>query len=63
VPDSDWASNDSVGNGFRQETSWYVRKGLGFTLEKMLEWERITPFLPPLMGSSNMRRKEEIKNR
>jgi hypothetical protein len=35
APDSDWASNDSVGKGSKQETSWSVRKGLGFIPEKM----------------------------
>jgi len=63
VPDSDWASNDLAGNGSRRETSWCVRKGPGSILEKMWGWERISPFLPELMGSSSMRRKEGIKNR
>jgi len=35
VLDSDWASNDSAGNGFRQGTSWSAKKGPGSILEKM----------------------------
>jgi hypothetical protein len=58
-----WASNDSAASGSRQETSWSVRKELGFIPERMWEWGRIIPFLPESTGSSNMRIREEIKNR
>jgi hypothetical protein len=63
APDSDWASNDSAGNGFRLGIFWSAKRGLAFILEKMWESERITPFLPGLMGSSNMGRRGKIKNR
>jgi hypothetical protein len=63
VQDNAWASNDSAASGFRQETSWSVRKGLGFIPERMWEWGRIIPSLPESTGSSNMRIKKEIKSR
>jgi hypothetical protein len=63
VQDSAWASNDSAGKGSRQEISWSVKKGPGSIPERMWGWERIIPSFPELMGSSNLKREEEIKSR